>query len=175
MVWGVSAFIFMFVFCLFLSLYTACFSGQEVEDEWTPGLTRCVWKSICVCTIVCERDTSNWIDECTGHALQGPVTILSSNPGVLSCTCTWSLSQAQYPVPRKPFWWCCRSPCCSSCCRWCCCCGWDLYQKTTEQPPQNICDWSSHPAIIICHLIRLVKIKNTLLSELSNMENSVGR
>lgn len=79
----------------------------------------CMKEFVCVCHCVYERDTSNWIDKHTGHSLQGPVTIMASNPGVLWYTHTHTHIESvtgSISCSQETFWWCCRSRCCSSCC-----------------------------------------------------------
>lgn len=160
MVWGASAFILMFVFCLFLSLLAACFSGQEVEDEWAPGLTRCVWESIRVRTIVCVRETHQTeLTNARATLFKGPWQSCHRIQEFCHAHAHGVCHRLNIPFQGNLFGGVVGLLAAAAVAVGAVVVGWDLYQKTSEQPPQNICDWSSHPAIIICHLIRLVKIK----------------
>ena len=116
----------------FVALFAARFSGPEVEDEWTPGLARCV--CVCVCLRVCVKEcvwVPHWVYErekethqtelrnTRATCFKGPwqswhqireflwFTQTHTHTCTHSCThtCTHagSVTQAQYPVLRKPF------------------------------------------------------------------------
>lgn len=96
MTWGMKGIIlslhslsFSFLCLLYLQ---PGFPGQRwrmSEHEGSQGM--CMEECVCHCAY--ERDTSNWIDEHTGHSLQGPVTIMTSNPRIHTHTCTRRLSR----------------------------------------------------------------------------------
>lgn len=186
----------------FVALFAARFSGPEVEDEWTPGLARCVCVFACLCERVCvsaslsiwerERDTSNWIEEHKGHMLQGPVTIMTSNPRISMIhtnthahmhTFTHAHMHARrvchtssVSCSQETFCWCRGSSRCSSCCCLCCCC-WARSVSGKELSNLHKMSVIDH-CILPSHSVNLTPLdenQNTLLSKLSNMENGVGK
>ncbi len=185
MTWGMKgiilsphSFSFSF-FCLFPALFTAWFSRPEVEDEWTLELTRCVWNSVSLC--VWERHIKlNWQTHgplasraCDNHDIKS-----ENFYGTHAHTRAHTLARrvchtGSTSCSQEAFWWCCRFRRCSSCCCLCCCFEWDQYLKRTEQPPQNVCDWSLYSAIIFCHLIRCAEIK-TLCFQSSQIWRTVS-
>lgn len=138
-----------FFFCLFLSFHLQ-FPGRRWRMSACWGSQGRFWKEfVCVCN--CEWNTSDWIDN------QGIKSRSFYDPQ----TCTRKLTESvtgSIHCSQETFWWCFRSRRFGSCC--CLCrCFWvrSVSQKTTEQPPQNIHDWSSPTAIVIRHLIHLAE------------------
>lgn len=85
--------------------------------------------------------------------LQGPVTIMTSNPRISTIRThththtrtdahmhVGSVTQAQYPVLRKPFVGVAGLVAAAAVAVCAVVVGRDLYPERTEQPPQNACD-----------------------------------